>query len=249
MQPADPIVRTRFAPSPTSFLHIGGARTALFNWLFARHHGGQFLLRIEDTDRARSTQPAIDAIQDGLSWLGLDWDQGPTIQSDDLAPYTESMRSLASRGLAYPCELTRTQIEQAASAPNEGDTETPFPRSLRPALAPQPFTDSGTNWRLAVEPGSITFTDARAGPQTFNPAREIGDFVIWTKRRCPAYQLAVVVDDAAQRVTQIARTCFSRCAASASVPGNAPNNPSINTSATLNPRDISQPPTRHFLRV
>eukprot|EP00913_Durusdinium_trenchii_P006409 g6021.t1 len=196
---------TRLAPSPTGALHLGNARSFVINWALARQRAWNVVLRIEDLDTPRVKPGAIAQTIDLLNWLGLDWDQGPTIQSDDLTPYAHAMRSLASRALAYPCELTRTQIEHAASAPNEGDSETPFPRSLRPALAPLPFTDSGTNWRLAVEPGRVTFTDALAGPQSFDPSRDIGDFVIWTKRRCPAYQLAVVVDDAAQRVTQIVR--------------------------------------------
>ncbi len=196
---------TRLAPSPTGALHLGNARTFVVNWALARQRGWKIVLRIEDLDTPRVKPGAIAETIDLLTWLGLDWDQGPTIQSDDLTPYTQAMRSLASRGLAYPCELTRTQIEQAASAPNEGDTETPFPRSLRPPVQAQDFEDTGTNWRLAVEQGRVAFTDALAGPQSLDPAREIGDFVIWTKRRCPAYQLAVVVDDDAQGVTQIVR--------------------------------------------
>ena len=101
----NPTVVTRFAPSPTGFLHIGGARTALFNWLFARHHGGKFLLRIEDTDKARSTKAAIDAILDGMRWLGLDWDGHEYYQSQFWARHAEVAHRLVERGAAYRCFL------------------------------------------------------------------------------------------------------------------------------------------------
>ena len=97
-----PVV-TRFAPSPTGYLHIGGARTALFNWLFARHHGGKYLLRIEDTDRARSTQPAIDAILDGLSWLGIEGDEPPVFQFERTPRHAEVAKTLLDSGNAYRC--------------------------------------------------------------------------------------------------------------------------------------------------
>ena len=103
-------VVTRFAPSPTGFLHIGGARTALFNWLFARHHGGKYLLRIEDTDRARSTQPAIDAILDGLRWLGIEGDGEPYFQSQFEARHAEVAHELIARGAAYRCYLTQEEL-------------------------------------------------------------------------------------------------------------------------------------------
>ena len=102
---------TRFAPSPTGFLHIGGARTALFNWLYARHHGGTFLLRIEDTDRLRSTQPAIDAILDGLKWLGLDWDGETVFQFARAARHAEVAHELLARGHAYKCFATAEELE------------------------------------------------------------------------------------------------------------------------------------------
>src|SRR5688500_14501943 len=105
-----PVV-TRFAPSPTGFLHIGGARTALFNWLFARHHGGKFLLRIEDTDRARSTQPAIEAIIDGMRWLGLDWDGETHFQSEFASRHAAVAHELLASGHAYRCYLTAEELQ------------------------------------------------------------------------------------------------------------------------------------------
>src|SRR5215208_6734668 len=105
-------VITRFAPSPTGFLHIGGARTALFNWLFARHHGGRYLLRIEDTDRARSTEAAIQAIFDGLGWLGLQGDELPVFQSQRQGRHAEVARELLARGAAYHCYATPEELQQ-----------------------------------------------------------------------------------------------------------------------------------------
>ena len=108
-----PVV-TRFAPSPTGFLHIGGARTALFNLLFARHHGGRFLLRIEDTDRARSTQPAIDAILDGMRWLGLDWDDDAVFQFARADRHAAVARAMVDGGHAYRCYLTQDELPRCA---------------------------------------------------------------------------------------------------------------------------------------
>ena len=108
-QQSRPVV-TRFAPSPTGYLHIGGARTALFNWLFARHHGGKFLLRIEDTDKARSTKEAIDAILDGMRWLGLDWDGHEYYQSQFWARHAEIAHRLLERGAAYRCYMTQEEL-------------------------------------------------------------------------------------------------------------------------------------------
>jgi glutamyl-tRNA synthetase len=131
-----PVV-TRFAPSPTGFLHIGGARTALFNWLFARHHGGKYLLRIEDTDRARSTEAAIDAIFDGLSWLGLDGDQPPVFQFARSARHAEVAHALLAAGHAYRCYLT--QEELAAMREAAIAEKRPF-RISRPGAMPRPIS-------------------------------------------------------------------------------------------------------------
>ena len=106
-----PTVRTRFAPSPTGFLHLGGARTALFAWAFARHQTGKFILRIEDTDRERSTEQAIKAILDGMAWLGLDYDEGPYYQMQRLDRYRAVLEDLLDRGLAYPCYTTPAELE------------------------------------------------------------------------------------------------------------------------------------------
>lgn len=196
---------TRLAPSPTGALHLGNARTFLINWALARRRGWRIVLRIEDLDGPRVKPGAIESTIDILRWLGMDWDQGPIIQSGDLEPYRAAMRTLAGRSLAYPSDLTRSEIDAAASAPQEGVHETPFPASLRPPLRSRPFDDETANWRFVVKPGAVEFRDALAGPQGLEPAATIGDFVIWTRRGQPAYQLAVVVDDARQGVTQVVR--------------------------------------------
>ena len=123
-------VRTRFAPSPTGDLHIGGARTALFCWLFARRFGGSFVLRIEDTDRARSTEASVATILEGLSWLGLDWDEGPIFQSDRFERYREQIQTLLSRGEAYYCYCSSGATGDAARSPARAWREAPLRRPL-----------------------------------------------------------------------------------------------------------------------
>ncbi len=204
--PVNVVGRTRLAPSPTGALHLGNARTFLINWALARRGGWEILLRIEDLDGPRVKPGADDAMLATLEWLGIDWDEGPVWQSGELEPYRAAMRDLAGRALVYPCELTRAQIEASASAPQQdGPAESRFPRELRPAVAPQAFADEGTNWRFVVEEGVVRFVDAVHGEVAHDPSVSIGDFVVWTKRGQPAYQLAVVVDDARQGVTHVVR--------------------------------------------
>ncbi len=211
-QPASgPRESTRLAPSPTGALHLGNARTFLVTWAVARQRAWRIVLRIEDLDGPRVKPGAIESCIDTLRWLGLDWDEGPTIQSHDLAPHAAAMHTLASRALAYPCELTRTQIDEAANAPHAPDPGSPgaesrFPPELRPSgLAPARFDNPDTNWRFVVPPDEVAFHDAFAGPVAQSPGATVGDFVVWTKRAQPAYQLAVVVDDHRQGVTQVIR--------------------------------------------
>lgn len=197
---------TRLAPSPTGALHLGNARTFLVNWAMARRRGWRIVLRIEDLDGPRVKPGAIEGTIRTLAWLGLDWDAGPIVQSEDLRPYRDAMTELAAAGLVYPCELTRAQIESAASAPQEGAHETPFPAGLRPSdIRPRRFDVEETNWRLVVPPGAVEFADDFAGPQRHDPAESVGDFIVWTRRGQPSYQLAVVVDDHRQGVTRIVR--------------------------------------------
>lgn len=176
-------------------------------------------MRIEDLDGPRVKAGASDAALDTLSWLGMDWDEGPYVQSSDLSPYEDAMRSLASRGLVYPCELSRTEIEAAASAPQDAGVpdsntaeaapggEARFPPELRPPGfdSARSFEDAATNWRFVVPDESVAFEDEFAGPQVRLPWDSIGDFTVWTKRAQPSYQLAVVVDDIRHGVTHVVR--------------------------------------------
>ena len=206
------LARTRLAPSPTGALHLGNARTFLVNWALARRRGQRVLLRIEDLDTPRVKAGAAEATVDILRWLGIDWDEGPVVQSHDLSPYREGMRQLARAGLVYPSPLTRGEIEAAASAPQEGVRESRFPASLRPEehrsgdrCHRRDFDDESTNWRFVTPPGAVEFEDEFKGRQSFDPSASVGDFVVWTRRGQPSYQLAVVVDDARQGVTGVVR--------------------------------------------
>lgn len=179
----------------------------MVNWALARLHGWRIILRIEDLDGPRIKPGAIEQTIELLQWLGLDWDQGPIVQSHDLSPYVAAMETLAHRSLVYPSDLSRTEIEAAASAPQEGSHETVFPASLRTPLADRPrsFDAHERSWRLVVDDQGIGYVDHFAGPQHFNPTQAIGDFIVWTRRGQPAYQLAVVVDDHRQGVDVIVR--------------------------------------------
>lgn len=206
-EPSPP--KTRLAPSPTGALHLGNCRTFVVNAALARRHGWRVVMRIEDLDGPRIKPGSIEQTLETLAWLGLWWDEGPTVQSDDLKPYERAVADLAGRSLAYPCDLTRKEIEEAASAPHASEpperNESVYPAALRPDLVPRAFVDRETNWRFVVPDREVGFTDAFAGAQSFTPARTVGDFPIWTKRGTPSYQLAVVVDDAAQGVTRVVR--------------------------------------------
>ena len=198
-------VVTRFAPSPTGFLHIGGARTALFSWLYARHHGGKALLRIEDTDRARSTQPAIDAIIAGLDWLGLDWDGPPVFQFSRAARHAEVANQLLAAGDAYKCFATTEELE--AMRVGQRATKQPLRydgrwRTRDPATAPAgaPFV---LRLRTPLD-GEVTIEDRVQGPVTVANA-ELDDYVLLRADGTPTYMLAVVVDDHDMGVTHVIR--------------------------------------------
>ena len=179
----------------------------------ARQQGWRILLRVEDLDTPRVKPGVVESMLRTLERLGLDWDHGPVIQSHHMEIYRDAMRTLAARGLVYESAHTRTELDdaaasEAASAPNEGAAESYFPASLRPSVCgPVSFDQraAATNWRLVVPEEEITVDDVFAGTRTFRPDRTVGDFVVWTKRDQPAYQLAVVVDDARQGVTRVVR--------------------------------------------
>jgi glutamyl-tRNA synthetase len=198
-------VVTRFAPSPTGYLHIGGARTALFNWLYARHHGGKYLLRIEDTDRARSTEPAIAAIFDGLEWLGLGGDEPPVFQFARSQRHAEVAAQLLETGHAYRCYLTSEELaERRAAAQAE---KRPFrlvsewrDRDQSEAPAGLPFVV-----RIkAPREGETVIDDEVQGRVTVSNS-EIDDFVLLRSDGTPTYMLAVVVDDHDMSVTHVIR--------------------------------------------
>jgi glutamyl-tRNA synthetase len=200
--PSRPVV-TRFAPSPTGYLHIGGARTALFNWLYARHTGGKFLLRIEDTDRARSTKDAIDAILDGMRWLGLDWDGHEYYQSQFWARHAEIAHRLLERGAAYRCYMTQEELaqqrEQAQRERRPFRINSPW-REVSDDQGDKPFVI-----RLkAPREGETVIDDQVQGRVTVQNA-EIDDFILLRSDGTPTYMLAVVVDDHDMGVTHVIR--------------------------------------------
>ena len=196
-------VVTRFAPSPTGFLHIGGARTALFNWLFARHHGGKFLLRIEDTDRARSTDAAIDAILDGMRWLDLDWDGDTVYQFARADRHADVAAQLLAKGDAYRCYLT--QDELAAMRAEAQEKRLPFRvRSpWRDRNDGDPAVPHVVRLR-APQDGAVTIPDKVQGDVTVQNA-ELDDFVLLRSDGTPTYMLSVVVDDNDMGVTHVIR--------------------------------------------
>ncbi|MGV7120595.1 glutamate--tRNA ligase [Sphingopyxis sp. 550A] len=196
-------VVTRFAPSPTGYLHIGGARTALFNWLFARHHGGKFLLRIEDTDRARSTDAAIDAILDGMKWLDLDWDGDAVFQFARAPRHAEVAHDLLARGAAYRCYLT--QDELAAMRAEAQEKRVPF--RVRSPWRDRNDGDPAAPHVIrlrAPQDGEVTIRDRVQGDVTVQNA-ELDDFILLRSDGTPTYMLSVVVDDNDMGITHVIR--------------------------------------------
>ncbi len=202
-------IRVRFAPSPTGYPHVGNIRTALFNWLFARHCGGTFILRIEDTDAARLVEGAVESIKDGLTWLGLDWDEGPIFQSDRLPLYREAADTLVRTGAAYPCfcsseRLERVRAEQAQQKlPPRYDSHcrTLSPEEVGSRLAAGEA--SVIRFKMPLE-GETTFTDLIRGDVTFNNAT-LNDYVLLKSDGYPTYHLGNIVDDHDMRITHVMR--------------------------------------------
>ena len=197
-------VVTRFPPSPTGFLHIGGARTALFNWLFARHHGGKFLLRIEDTDRARSTDEATQAIFDGLRWLGLDWDGEAVSQFSRVARHAEVARSMLESGAAYRCYASKEEID-AFREKARAEKRPPLFRSPWRDRGPGDWPDGAYTIRLrAPREGTVEIADEVQGDVTWDAAT-MDDLILMRSDGTPTYMLAVVVDDHDMGVTHVIR--------------------------------------------
>ncbi|MBO9712819.1 glutamate--tRNA ligase [Sphingomonas sp.] len=197
-----PVV-TRFAPSPTGYLHIGGARTALFNLLYARHHGGKFLLRIEDTDRARSTQPAIDAILDGMRWLGLDWDGDEVYQFARAARHAEVAHEMVAKGAAYRCYLTQDELASMRAEAEAAKKPLRIRSPWRDKTHNDPDTPHVIRLKAPTE-GATTIRDQVQGEVTVQNA-EIDDLVLLRSDGTPTYMLAVVVDDNDMGVTHVIR--------------------------------------------
>ena len=195
-------VRTRFAPSPSGSLHIGGARTAIFNWLFARHSGGSFVLRIEDTDQTRSTQESIEEIIDAMQWLGLSWDEGPFRQSERLPIYKEHAEKLLESGGAYKCYVTPEELDEKRK---EAQGRSEVFRYNRKWAGENAGPDKPYAIRLLTpDEGTIEVDDMLRGKISFD-ASEVDDFVILKMDGYPTYHFAVVVDDSAMDITHVIR--------------------------------------------
>ena len=198
-------VVTRFAPSPTGFLHIGGARTALFNWLYARHHGGKALLRIEDTDRKRSTQEAIDAILDGLNWLGLDYDEAPVFQSEQAQRHAEVAEQLLDAGRAYRCYATSEELEQMRAEQRAAKQPMRYDGRWRDRDASEAPEGAPYTVRLkTLQDGETTIRDEVQGEVSVRN-EELDDYIILRADGTPTYMLAAVVDDHDMGVTHVVR--------------------------------------------
>jgi len=223
------VYRGRVAPSPTGLLHLGHARTF---WTAARRaaeHGGDLIFRNEDLDSQRCRPEFVQAMFEDLRWLGIEWSEGPDC-GGEFGPYAQSGRrelyfsawkKLRERGLIYPCSCSRKDVALAAGAPNEGEDEAVYPGSCRPhtsgaarlrtrgtaeAAVATWAAPRGVNWRFLVPDGEeISFNDLHLGPQRFVAGKDFGDFIVWRRDDVPAYQLAVVVDDAAMGITEVVR--------------------------------------------
>lgn len=197
----EPVI-TRFPPSPTGSLHIGGARTALFNWLFARHHGGRFILRIEDTDVARSTEASIKAILDAMEWLELDWDEGPYYQTARLYIYREYLRKLLDSGHAYFCDCTPEELEKRRKEAMAAGRKPKYDGRCRDrGLGRGPHRV--VRFRVP-DSGTTVLNDLIKGPIFFENA-ELDDLVIERSDGIPTYNFAVVVDDVTMNISHVIR--------------------------------------------
>ena len=195
-------VRTRFAPSPTGFLHVGGARTALFSWLYAKKHGGQFVLRIEDTDLERSTRESVNAILQGMEWLDLDYDQGPFYQTERFAHYDAAIERLMEKGLAYRCNCSRERLEALREEQMQNKQKPRYDGHCRDREIPadEPHVIRFRN----PESGDVIFQDHIRGEVRFSNS-ELDDLIIRRTDGSPTYNLTVVIDDADMEITHVIR--------------------------------------------
>ena len=205
------MVRVRFAPSPTGYLHIGGARTALFNWLWARKNKGKFVLRVEDTDQSRSTQESEQAIIEGMKWLGLDWDEGPVVggphapyfQMQRLATYEKHADALIAKGKAYRCNCTKEELDRLREQAAKEKRGFKYPGTCRNKNLPKGTPGSVVRFRMPEE-GATTFKDLVKGEIT-TQHKELQDEVILRADGVPLYNFGAVVDDIEMGITMVAR--------------------------------------------
>jgi glutamyl-tRNA synthetase len=202
--------RGRIAPSPTGYLHLGHARTFWIAQQRAREHSGTLILRNEDLDLARSRPEFVRAFIADLKWFGFQWNEGPDIggpfapynQSERTHLYRDALEKLRQHGLIYPCTCSRKDLQSVPNAPHAADDEVIYPGTCRERREPQ----THVHWRFRVPDGeAISFNDGCFGPQSFTAGKDLGDFVVWRNDDVPAYQLAVVVDDAAMEITEVVR--------------------------------------------
>ena len=196
-------VRVRFAPSPTGYLHIGGVRTALFNWLFARHHNGQFVLRIEDTDASRSTEESIEEILASMQWLGLDWDEGPHRQTERQSLYKEKVDQLLNEGKAYPCYCTPEELDKKRKEAQAKGLKPKYDRTCRNRSDKPEGAAFVIRFKVPLE-GSVTVHDLLRGNVVFQN-EELDDLIILRTNGTPTYNFVVVVDDGDMGITHVIR--------------------------------------------
>lgn len=196
-------VRTRFAPSPTGFLHVGGVRTALFSWLYAKHHQGQFILRIEDTDQERSTKESVQAILDGMSWLGMDYDEGPFYQTERYDRYKQVAQQFMEEGKAYRCECSKERLEELRAAQLAAKEKPRYDGHCRDKNLPQtdkPFVIRFKN----PQNGTVSFHDEVYG-EIHVENSELDDLILVRSDGHPTYNFAVVIDDIDMKITHVIR--------------------------------------------
>jgi len=196
-------IRTRFAPSPTGYLHIGGARTALFSWLFARKHGGQFVLRIEDTDLERSTEASVNAILEGMTWMGLDYDEGPFYQTDNFDRYKEIIQQLLDQGDAYHCYCSKEELEVMREAQMKAKQKPRYDGRCRHRTTPLEGVEPVIRFKNPIE-GSVVVEDLIRGKVVFQNS-ELDDLIIARSDGTPTYNLTVVVDDMDMKINHVIR--------------------------------------------
>ena len=196
-------IRTRFAPSPTGVLHLGSVRTALFCWLYARRHGGQFILRIEDTDRERSTEENVQAILDGMEWLGLDWDEGPIFQTERFDRYREVIDQWLEEGKAYHCYCTKEELDAMRAAQMEAGEKTRYDGRWRDRTEPREGVDPVVRFKNPLD-GQVVVEDLVRGTVVFEN-EQLDDLIIARSDGTPTYNFTVIVDDHDMGITHVVR--------------------------------------------